>query len=122
MRSRATRPRQAPHPSWRPEWPPGSVVIGHTRSGKPIFIPEAMRALGCHIIGLPGQGKSRAAEAMLRQDILELDGVPRGAVLLDPHGTMFANVVRWYVNHGLHRVRRIRVLDPSDPRFVFHLN
>jgi hypothetical protein len=71
---------------------------------------------------LVGQGKSRAAEAMLRQDVLELDGVPRGGVLIDPHGTLFGSALRWYVTHSLHRVRPIRVLDPSDPRAVFHLN
>ena len=118
---RARRP-QAPHPSWRPEWPPGCTVLGYTRGGKPIFIPADMRALGVHVIGLPGQGKSRAAEAMLRQDCLELDGIPRGAVLFDPHGTLYASFLRWYVSHGLHRVRPIRVLNPGDSAHVFHLN
>jgi hypothetical protein len=117
-----TRRPRAPHPSWRPEWGFGSVVVGYTHKRKPLFIPADMRALGCHIIGLPGQGKSRAAEAMLRQDILELDGMPRGGLLIDPHGTLYGNLLRWYTVHALHRVRKIRVLDPSDPRFIFHLN
>ncbi|MGH7089531.1 MAG: hypothetical protein ACREFQ_11590 [Stellaceae bacterium] len=51
-----------------------------------------------------------------------MDGVPRGAVLIDPHGTLFGNVLRWYIGHGLNRVRHIRVLDPSDPNRVFHLD
>src|SRR5947209_2345727 len=92
-----TRRPQAPHPSWRQEWPPGSVVLGYTARGKPVYLPADMRALGTHVIGLPGQGKSRIAEAMLRADFLELDGFPRGAVLLDPHGTLYANFLRWYV-------------------------
>ena len=118
--SRQQRRSAARHPFWR--WPPGSVLLGYTPSGKSIFIPAEMRALGCHVIGLPGQGKSRVAEGMLRQDYLQLEGVARGAVLLDPHGTLYGNFLRWYTAHGLHRVRPIRVLDPSDPNHVFHLN
>ena len=51
------RPR-APHPSWRPEFPPGCVIVGYTRTGKPIYIPPDMRTLGVHVSGLPGQGKA----------------------------------------------------------------
>ena len=113
---------QAPHPSWRPDWPPGCVVVGHTRTGKRIFIPADMRALGVQILDCPGRGRVVAPRQCCGKICLELDGVPRGAVLIDPHGTLYRNFLRWYVSHGLHRVRPIRVLDPSDPRHVFHLN
>src|ERR1051326_9049965 len=103
---RAGRYRAA-HPSWR--WPPGSVVLGLTPAGEAVCQPADMRTLGTHIIRASGRGTRRLAEQMLRQDFLELDGVSRGALLIDPHGSLAINVVNWYVVHGLRRLRPIRI-------------
>jgi hypothetical protein len=105
-------------PLWRP--PPGSVALGFTATGEPIFITEDVRRLGAQIIGLPGQGKSRLGEGMLRQDYLSTLSV--GALLIDPHGPFSASFLNWATTHGIAGLRPIRVLNASDPRRVFHLN
>jgi len=110
---------RAPDPRW--QWPPGSVVFGFAGK-KAIVQPPDIRLLGTHIVGASGGGKSRFTGNMLRQDFLELDGVSRGALLIDPHGTLAANFLNWYVTHGLDRLRPIRVLRAGDPARVFHLN
>lgn len=107
-------------PTRRWPWPPGAVVLGFTKKGKPIYIPPELRPLGTHIVGLPGQGKSRLGENMLRQDFLS--SASPGALLLDPHGTLCASFVNWYTSHGLQAVRPIRVLSAGDPHRIFHLN
>jgi hypothetical protein len=110
--------RRLPDPLWRP--PPGSVILGFTSTDEPIYITEDVRRLGAEIIGLPGQGKSRLGEGMLRQDYLSRVSV--GALLIDPHGPFSASFLNWTTTHGLTGLRPIRVLNASDPRRVFHLN
>jgi hypothetical protein len=109
---------RCPDPLWRP--PPGSVALGFTATGEPIFIPKDVRRLGVEIVGLPGQGKSRLGEGMLRQDYLSTVSI--GALLIDPHGPFSASFLNWITTHGLTGLRPIRVLNASDPRRVFHLN
>src|SRR5579862_8198980 len=98
-------PHRAPDPRWR--WSLGSVVLGRTKRGKEIWVPPEMRTIHMHLIGASNQGKSKLLEGMIRQHILELDGVPRSIVLFDPHGTLFADLLNWYSTYGLHRVRPI---------------
>jgi hypothetical protein len=114
------RPRRAPDPWWK--WPSGSVVLGRTRREKHIWVPPEMRSIHTHIIGASNQGKSKLLEGMIRQDVLEPDGMSRSVIVLDPHGTLTDDVLRWFTTYGLHRVRRIRVLDPGDPTYVFGMN
>ena len=109
----------APHPSWRPEWPAGSVILGQTRTGKYIWLPPEMRKLGLQIVGLPNQGKSKTMEGMARQDILGLCGTKRTVIFIDPHGVSHAALLNWYVTHGLDRLKPIHILDPSDPAYIF---
>ncbi len=118
LRRRAGQYR-APDPRW--EWPLGSVVFGFAGK-KAIVQPPDLRLLGTVITGTSGAGKSRFTGNMLRQDFLELDGVSRGALLIDPHGTLAADFLNWYVTHGLDRVRPIRVLRAGDPLRLPHFN
>jgi len=112
--------RRAPHPKW--QWPIGSVVLGSDKRGNKIWISREARSVHCFTCGQSGQGKSKLLEGMIRQDILELDGQPRSVIVLDPHGTLIGNTMRWIATHRLHQLRPIRVLDPSDPDHVFGVN
>src|SRR5579864_231723 len=113
---------QAPHPSWRPEWPPGSVILGRTSTGKYIWLPPQLRKLGLQIVGLPNQGKSKLMESMARLDILALCGTRRSVIFIDPHGTSYTALLNWLVTHGIDQLVPIRLLDLSDPNYIFHLN
>ena len=112
----------APHPSWQPEWPPGSVIIGRTSEGRYIWLPPDMRKLGLHIVGLPNQGKSKVMEGMWRQDVLALCGTNRSAIFVCPHGSSHNANLNWVVSHGIDRIRTVRILDISDPDFIFYMN
>jgi|GEM_PF-5256726 len=122
MTERRIGEHHAPHPSWRPEWPPGSVIIGRADDGKFVVLPPEMRKLGLQIVGLPNQGKSKLMESMARQDILALCGTRRSVIFIDPHGTSYVALLNWLVTHGIDRLVPIHLLDLSDPNYVFHLN
>ncbi len=112
--------RRAPHPKWK--WPLGAVVLGETQSGRKIFISREARTVHMLLAGQSGSGKSKSMEGQIRQDILELDGEARCVIVLDPHGTLIGNTMRWIATHRLHELRPIRVLDPCDPEHVFGIN
>lgn len=63
-----------------------------------------------HVIGATGRGKSRFLEQLIRQDIRQRHGL----CLIDPHGELCAEVVRWCARHGLQHRRRVHVIDPND--------
>ena len=112
----------APHPLWRPEWPPGSVVIGQSAEGKHILLPHEMRKLGLHVVGLPNQGKSKVMEGMWRQDVLALCGTNRASIFVCPHGPSHDANLNWLISSGIDRFRTVRILDLSDPEFLFRIN
>jgi hypothetical protein len=112
--------RMRRQPLWT--WPAGSVVLGRTSRGKDMWVPADMRAMHMLIMGATGAGKSKVLESMLRQDFGCFDGVLRGAIGLDPHGTLIKAFVEWYAAHGLDKFRPIRILRPGDPHFTVGLN
>ena len=44
-----------------------------------------------HIIGASGEGKSKFMEHLIRQDIINNNGL----CLIDPHGYLYNDIVRW---------------------------
>jgi hypothetical protein len=100
----------------------GAVVLDETQSGRKIFITREARTVHTFLAGQSGSGKSKCMEGQIRTDLLELDGEPRCVIVLDPHGTLIGNTVRWVATHRLHELRTIRILDPSDPEHVFGIN
>ena len=62
-----------------------------------------------HVIGLSRQGKSYFLEHLIRQDIK--NGV--GLCVIDPHGSMYNNLVMWLIANKMHRRRRIHLINPA---------
>jgi hypothetical protein len=98
------------------------VVIGQGANGKPVSITRAMReSTHMHIIGGSGKGKSKFLEWMIRRNIRE----GHGLCLLDWHGTLYKDVLR-YCSHlevGLDRdFRSLILLNPSRPDYVTGFN
>ena len=112
----------APHPSWPANVHPGSVILGTTSRGKYIWIPPDLRKLGVQVVGLPNQGKSKLMEGMWRQDVLALCGTLRSAIFVCPHGTSYRANLDWIVGNGIDQIRTIRLLDITDPDFIFYMN
>ena len=93
------------------------IPIGTVQPGK-LKLHDDMRRTHMHVLGISQQGKSYFLEQMIRQDILSGNGV----CVIDPHGELYDNVVRWIVANGLHETRTVHLLNPSDDQYTFGFN
>lgn len=100
---------------------PGSVLLGTNAKTKNPFaiLPEDLQG-HMHIIGASGKGKTNFLEVMIRQHILQADGVPRGLCAVWPHG--LGGLVEWIADNRVAEYRTVRVLDASDPDHPFSFN
>jgi hypothetical protein len=85
---------------------------------KQLLLPELVRSTHMHVIGAPGQGKSKFLEHLIREDILNGEGL----CLIDPHGELYTNILRWCAEHGFLDSRRIVLFDPTESDWVFGFN
>lgn len=86
------------------------VSLGTDADGQPVTTTPENRSMHMHVIGATGRGKSRFLEQLIRQDIRHRHGV----CLIDPHGELHAEVVRWCARNGVQNRRRVHVIDPND--------
>ena len=86
--------------------------------GKSVKLHDEARATHMHVLGVSGQGKSYFLEHMIRRDITAGNGV----CVIDPHGELYDNLVRWIVSEGLDKVKTIHLLNPSDKEYTFGFN
>ena len=68
-----------------------SIELGRAADGKPVYLPEKYRSSHMHVLGASGRGKSKFLEHLIRQDVLNGNGV----CIIDPHGTLVEAIVRW---------------------------
>ena len=95
-----------------------AINLGQSRRGKNVFVPSELRETHMQIVGASGRGKSKLLEHLLRQDMLNRQGL----CLIDPHGTLYGEMVRWCATHRLFEHRTIRLIDPSDPDWAWGFN
>lgn len=82
-------------------------------------LAQSVRSQHMHVLGATGTGKSRFLQSMIRQDILNGDGL----CLIDPHGTLCRQMMEWLSNREtLIGKRNIHVLRPYDRRYSFGFN
>lgn len=98
------------------------IRIGMNADGDLLDLaPEIREGTHMHIIGGSGTGKSKFLEWMIREDLRE----GHGLCLIDWHGTLYSDVLRYcaYQDIGLPGdYRSIILLDPSQPHFVTGFN
>lgn len=98
------------------------IYIGQNADNIPIHItPEMRRTTHMHVIGGSGTGKSKFLEWVIREDIRE----GRGFCLVDWHGTLYKDVLRYcaHLDVGLSRdFRKIILLNPSQPDYITGFN
>jgi Type IV secretion-system coupling protein DNA-binding domain len=92
------------------------IHLGSDAVGRPIIIPEKALATHLHILGSTGTGKSKALEHIIRQLIIEKQGM----CLIDPNGALYNDVVRWCAACGW--PRRIHLLNPHMQGWGFGFN
>jgi hypothetical protein len=92
------------------------ILLGHDASGQPISLPRKERLAHMHVIGASGSGKSKFLEQMIREDLKN----GQGFCLIDPHGTLYQEILS-FASHKVMR-REIVLLDLSKPEFVIGFN
>lgn len=98
------------------------IPIGQNADGQPISItPELRRSTHMHVIGGSGTGKSKFLEWLMRQDIR----AGHGFCLIDWHGTLYQDVVRYcsQLRAGVgDDYRSLVLINPSQPDYVTGFN
>lgn len=92
------------------------LSIGFDVNGRRLFLDPSDRRTHMHVIGSSDSGKSKFLEWMMRGDLRN----GQGFALLDPHGTLYQDVVNFAAHHVLDR--EIILLDLSQPDSVIGFN
>jgi len=92
------------------------LLLGHDAGGRPLRLTSEEREAHMHVIGSSGSGKSKFLEQMIREDL----GNKQGFCLIDPHGTLYKEVLD-YASHKVLK-RDIVLLDLSKPEFIIGFN
>jgi len=99
-----------------------SILLGHDAASRPVYLTaEQRQSTHMHVIGGSGTGKSKFLEWMIRRDIR----AGRGLCLIDWHGTLHNDIVRYcaFQDAGLEGDSRgVVLLNPSQPDFVTGFN
>lgn len=98
-----------------------NMPVGKTADGKTIYLDDRTRSTHMHIIGSTGEGKTKFMEHMIRWDIMNNNGL----TLIDPHGHLCEDLIRWAETHHLMegpRPKKILIFDPHDAKWTFGFN
>lgn len=90
--------------------------IGFDAEGKQLFLSADERKCHSHVIGSSGSGKSKFLEYLIRGDINNRQGF----CLIDPHGTLYEDVVK-YCAFSIPR-QNVILLNLSQPDFITPFN
>ena len=95
------------------------IYLGLNLDGQEVELNPRTRTEHMHVIGSTGEGKSKFLEHLIRQDIINGDGL----CLIDPHGSLYDAIVKWITlhQHDL-RDRQIILLNPSEDLWTFNFN
>ena len=98
------------------------IKLGDNADNRPMFLtPEMRQTTHMHVIGGSGTGKSKFLESLIRNDIRE----GHGLCLVDWHGTLYEDVVRYCAQLDVgvgDDFRRLILLNPSRPDYVVGFN
>jgi hypothetical protein len=63
--------------------------------GVPLEMTPEMRSTHLYICGSTGTGKSKMLESLIRQDIKQWHKSKCGALIIDPHGSLYNSLINW---------------------------
>jgi len=63
--------------------------------GVPLEMTPQMRSTHLYICGATGTGKSKMLESLIRQDIKQWHKSKCGALIIDPHGSLYNSLINW---------------------------
>jgi type IV secretory system conjugative DNA transfer VirD4/TraG family protein/uncharacterized protein DUF87 len=96
----------------------GKVLLGDTRRGNPVYLPQKVRSTHMHVLGASGRGKSKILEHLIREDIRQGNGL----CLIDPHGYLYDDLLRWIEVRGFLDRRKVILLEPTLEGWTFGFN
>jgi len=96
-----------------------SILAGYDQQkDKNIYINPKVRTTHMHVLGSTGEGKSKFIESMIRQDIINENGL----CLIDPHGTLYKDIVKWCAAKEMFGRKKIILFDASEENWAFGFN
>lgn len=101
--------------------PARPITIGRYAKSKrrrQIKLSPDMRERHMQVMGVPGKGKSKFLEGMIREDIL----AGHGLMLFDPTGNLYNDLVSWLVEKGLLSQDRFILIDPNQVDYALGYN
>ena len=94
------------------------TYLGKTSGGRPLYTNPKTRSTHMQIIGSTGEGKSKFMEHLIREDILNGNGI----CLIDPHGYLYEDIIKWCQYKDLLEDRKIICFDPLEDDWAFGFN
>ena len=88
-----------------------SLLLGHSSQGLDVRIPQHERMYHTYIVGGSRSGKSKLLEYLIRQDIKNWKDTRNGMLVIDPHGSLYDNIISW-----LAAAKACRPIVPIDLR------
>jgi len=92
------------------------IGVNSKSDQRKVYLTPKDRSTHMQVIGATGTGKSKMMEWMIRQDILDR----RGVCLIDPHASLYYELIRWIETKRLDR--KVILFDPSEEEWVFSFN
>lgn len=91
-----------------------SICVGRDHhTDNPVYLPDAVRREGMHVIGSPGSGKTTFAKCMA----LEVLKQGYGFILMDPNGShdgsLYAELLTELYRLGFCQSGRVHIIDPN---------
>lgn len=91
-------------------------LIGYNALNRPVQAPGSKRIYHHHVIGSSGSGKSKFLEVLMREDLVS----GQGFCLIDPHGTLYHDLLKFCAYRHLNR--EIILLNLSEPDEIIGFN
>ena len=101
----------------RPRFPEQKNLIGNNRHfqkrSSTVAFTRKDRQNHTHVIGSTGTGKSKFMELLMRQDMRDRKA---GFCLLDPHGSLYEEILLYASHNGKHLADRFVLFNPAEER------
>lgn len=94
------------------------ILLGTEETGAKAYLEPASRSVHMQVIGSTNTGKSKFLEHLIRNDILTNEGL----CLIDPHGHLYNDLVRWCETKRFFGRKKIALFDPAQEELVFSFN